>query len=246
MSPSIVCGFDGSPPAWAAARLGSALAHLLGVELVLVHALSASRPRAEAVSFLTTIQRELYPCEVRVHVRRGPASLVLAVTASDHDLLVVGRAACSVGRAALGRSVRASLARRAPCPLIAVPAVPRLGGGEVLCGVRDWADVQTARVTARFARAANLSLTLMHVLPVAAGRGSAPASPSGVIERPWDRDTAYQLLTNVSRLIGAEASLRVNRGTAGRALAMGSVTSDAAFVVVGAPSRGALPAAVSG
>ena len=124
-----------------------------------------------------------------------------------------------------------------------VPAVPQLGGTAVICGVRDWADVDTAAVAARLAGALALPLTLMHVLPPATGRDGAPA---GALDRPWDDEAAHSLLDGIAAAVTGGADLRVERGTAGPVLAAAAVTARAGLLVVGGPVRGRLGAALTG
>jgi nucleotide-binding universal stress UspA family protein len=233
----VVCGVDRSVPARAAARLGAALARRLGFELVLVQAVGAAAQRPAALALLRALRRQLDAPRARLHVSVGPAAEQLAETAQGAALLVVG----SGGR---GRGVRGSLALRAPCPLAVVPAVPRLGGDDVICAIRDWADVATAGVAARLARGLGLPLTLTHVLPAAVGRREAPAT--GVLDRPWDHDAALSLLEAVAAAVGGAASLRVLDGTAGRLLAQEAEAAGAALLVVGAPRCGRLEAVLTG
>lgn len=126
--------------------------------------------------------------------------------------------------------VRGMLARRAPCPLVIVPAGARPGGGRVVvCGVRDCADAGTADVARRLALSLGLPLTLVHVLPAA---HEAPP-PAGVLERPWDEETALRLLEDVAAAAGAVAALRVAEGPADRVLAAVAAREEAALLVVG-------------
>jgi nucleotide-binding universal stress UspA family protein len=233
VTPSLVCGFDGSVPARAAARLGAALAGRLGLGLVLVHAVDRAGRRSEAMIQLRELQGRLAVPGARLQVELGPPAERLAAAAHDAAFLVVGAAEHRAG-------VRAALARRAPCPLAVVPAVPRLGGASVLCGVRDWADVDTATVAARLARALGLPLTLTHVLsPVG-------APDPGLFGRPWDDESAHRLLDAVAGAVHAAAARRVVSGAAGPVLAREAAAAQAGMLVVGAPLRGRLGAALSG
>jgi nucleotide-binding universal stress UspA family protein len=244
---SVVCGVDHSIPSRAAARLAVALAGRLGLELVFVHALEAADQRAAARSRLRALRLELEVPDAHLHVDVGRPAELLAEAAGEADLLVIGGAGGDPSRVGLGGGVRASLARGAPCPLAVVPATPRLGGAAVICGVRDWADVAAAAVATRLARALGLPLTLVHVLPNAVGRGATPSRPSPFdLDRPWDYDAAQRLLEVVAETVGATASLRVERGHAGRLLAREAAIADAGLLVVGAPSHGRLGAALAG
>ena len=244
---AIVCGVDGSAPARAAARLSATLARRLGVELVLEHALPRAGDRVDALTMLEELRRELDVPTARLRVDVGPAAERLTTASQGAALVVVGGANGQADRMTFGGTVRAALARHARCPVVVVPAVPRLGGSEVICGVRDWADVTTAAVANRLASALGLPLLLMHVLPPAAGRGEAPSGPPLVaFERPWDHETAYRLLDLVADAVGGTPSLRVEPGSAGRRLAQEATAREAGLLVVGPPARGRLGAALTG
>jgi len=241
----IVCGVDHSTPARAAARLSAALARRLRLGLVLAHALPRSGDRSAALAMLEELRGELDVPTACLRVEIGPAPERLARAGTGAALVVVGGADGRADRARLGGSVRASLIRRAPCPVAVVPAVPRLGGSEVICGVRDWADVATASIATGLAGALDLALTLVHVLPTAVGPREASASP-GVLDRPWDHESAQRLLEVVASAVGGTPSLRVEHGIAGRRLAHEATAADAGLLVVGPPTRGRLEAALSG
>lgn len=244
---AIVCGVDGSAPARAAARLSTALARRLGVELVLEHALPGAGDRVDALTMLEELRRELDVPTARLRVDIGPAPERLTTASQGAALVVVGGANGQADRMTFGGSVRAALARHARCPVVVVPAVPRLGGSNVICGVRDWADVATATVADRLAGALGLPLLLMHILPPAAGHGEArSATPLLALERPWDHEAAYRLLELVANAVGSTPSLRVESGTAGRRLAQEATAREAGLLVVGAPARGRLGAALTG
>ena len=83
----------------------------------------------------------------------------------------------------------------------------------------------------------------MHVLPPAAGEGE---SPSGMFERPSGHEAAHRLLDVVAEAVGGAPTLRVERGTAGPRLAQEAAAAEAGFLVVGAPTRGRLAAALTG
>ena len=242
----IVCGVDGSTPARAAARLSAALARRLNLGLVLEHALPRAGDRSAALAMLEELRSDLDLPTARLRVDTGPASERLATAGLGAALLVVGGANGRADRARLGGSLRASLVRRSPCPVAVVPAVPRLGGSEVICGVRDCADVATATVATRLAGALRLPLTLLHVLPAAVGHDARSAPRPGVLDRPWDHEAAYRLLEVVAKAVGGTPTLRVAHGTAGRRLAHEASAADAGLLVVGAPTRGRLQATLTG
>src|SRR5262245_5475742 len=127
MTPAVVCGVDGSPPARAAARLGAALAGRLELGLVLVHALRDAGRRDAAAALLEDLRAELAVPHARLRVDAGPVADRLAAAADGAALLALGGGPASRAR------VRAALARCAPCPLAVVPPVPRLGGEAVVC-----------------------------------------------------------------------------------------------------------------
>jgi nucleotide-binding universal stress UspA family protein len=240
---AIVCGVDGSPPARAAARLSAALARRLGLDLVLEHALRPTERRSDALTMLDELRRELEMPAAGLRVDVGPAAERLATASRHAAFVVVGGADGQADLMSFDGSVRAALARDARCPVVVVPAVPRLGGSEVICGVRDSADVATAAFADCFARALGLPLVLMHILPLAGGGGEA--MPVG-LERPWDHEAAYRLLELVASTVGGTPSLRVELGAAGRRLAHEATAREAGLLVVGAPTRGRLVAALTG
>jgi len=120
---------------------------------------------------------ELFGCRPCVHAQAGRLHLELAAELVEHREGV--RAVSRMGQRVLehrvepepareGRaggangqphrtrftgSLRASLVRTARRPVAAVPAVPRLGGREVIDRMHDWADAPAATVAHRFAGA---------------------------------------------------------------------------------------------
>jgi nucleotide-binding universal stress UspA family protein len=121
----------------------------------------------------------------------------------------------------------------------------RFSGREVVCGVRDWADVAAAEFAARLAHALGLELTLIHVLPARASwTESGPGD--GVLNRPWDDAGAHRLLDAVATAVGAAADRCVAYGAAGQTLAREAAERDAALLVIGPPSRGVVGSALAG
>jgi nucleotide-binding universal stress UspA family protein len=238
-SAPIVCGVDHSIAACAAARLSAALARRLGLPLVLVHAASAAAGCDAARSRLTTLRNRLDAQDAIVHVDVGPASDVLVDAAEHATLLCLGgpgeRARCRV----LGGRTRIALARRAPCPQLVVPPVHQLGGAEIVCGIRDWADVSTAQVAVSLARALRLDLTLTHVV-------SAASPGVGPIDPPWDDDAARRLLDAVAAAVGVTPATRVRYGPPGQTLEREASEREAAILVIGAPVYGRVGSALAG
>ena len=237
----IVCGVDHSIAARAAARVGAALARRLSLPLVLVHAASARSDRDVARSLLTELRSRLDAPDAILHVDVGPASDLLLHAADHATLLTVGGPAETARCPMLGGRVRGALARRAPCPQVVVPPVHRLGGIEVICGIRDWADVATAQVAVTLALALRLELTLIHVLP-------APATvPNvGLLDPPSDDYAAFRLLAAVATAVGAAPATRVAYGHPGQTLAREAAERDAAILVIGAPLYGLVGSALTG
>jgi nucleotide-binding universal stress UspA family protein len=243
--PAIVCGVDGSRPSRAAARLSAAIARRLGLRLVLEHVVRDARRRRDGVAMLERLRQDLDAPAADLRVEVGLASARLAAASETAALVAIGGAGGD--HSPLTRSVRSALSRSAQCPVAVVPAVLRLGGRQVVCGVRDWADVDTVAAASRFADALGLPLVLVHVLPRGAGLGDPPASlPVAALERPWDHETAHHLLDAVATAVGAAASLRVEVGSPGPRLAREAALRDAGLLMIGAPSRGAVGAALSG
>lgn len=233
----IVCGVDRSVAARGAARLGAALAARVGLPLLLAHAAEDGRAGR---ALLARLRREIDAPHASLHVGGGPAAALLAEVSRDATLLAVGG---DPAWQPLGGRVRGSLARRCRCPLAIVPPVPRLGGREVLCGVRDWADVAAAEVAARLAQALGLELTLVHVLPAGSGWRE---SGGGVLDLPCDDDGAHGLLEAVARAVDAEPATHVVYGPAGPALAREAVARDTALLVIGPPSYGRVGSMLNG
>jgi nucleotide-binding universal stress UspA family protein len=241
MAGAIVCGVDGSRSSRAAARLSAAIARRLGLALVLEHALRDVRGRRDALAMLERLRRELEVPAADVCVEVGPAAARLAAASRSAALVAVGGGE----RMPFARSVRGSLSRSAHCPVVVVPAVRRLGGRQVVCGVRDWADVETAVTARQFADALELPLVLMHVLPRGAGCGEATL-PVTALERPWDHESAHRLLEAVAGEVGGVAAVRVEVGTAGPWLAREAAARDAGLLLIGAPTHGRVGAALNG
>jgi nucleotide-binding universal stress UspA family protein len=236
----IVCGVDRSIAARAAARLSAALAARFGLPLVLAHATGNGRAGRDAGrSLLVRLRDELNAPDARLHIGTGSAAALLAELGHGATLLAVGGAVGDLPPHPLGSRVRRSLARRAPGPLAVVPPVPRLGGREVLCGVRDWADVAASEVAACLARGLGLRLRLIHVLPTAAGTVWREPTPwAGLLDRPPDDGAAHRLLEAVAINVDAASETCVAYGPAGRTLAREAAAREAALLVIGSPSYG--------
>ena len=210
-------------------------------------AAAAREIASDALTMLDELRRELEVPTARLRVDIGPASEQLTTASRGAALVVVGGADGQADRMKFGGSVRASLARNARCPVVVVPAVPRLGGREVICGVRDWADVATATVARRLAGALGLPLLLMHILPPAAGRDEARRDHAGRARAslgPRDRVSAARARRGRCRRHAVPAWS--NRGPPVAGWRTRRRLASAGLLVVGAPTRGRLGAALTG
>jgi nucleotide-binding universal stress UspA family protein len=169
--------------------------------------------------------------------RLGVSLVVADATGRDAGRRLL-EAADGAALLALGRPVRAAVARRAPCPLLVVPPVPRLGGTSVVCGVRDWADVATAEVAAWLAFELGLELALVCIVP--------PGPDDGPFEPPWDDVAAYHLLDGVAATVGAAPKTHVAYGAPGPSLAREAIERNAAALVIGAPRYGLVGSTLTG
>jgi nucleotide-binding universal stress UspA family protein len=145
MAGCIVCGVDDSEQARNAARLAARLSKWLDLRLVLVHAAPSTSP-LEAIAPLSPAygpepaaeeetseiaahrllrrieaQESIDGAELRAEVG-DPADLIVSVAQDEGaDLIVVGYRRRGILSSLLLGSVSASVAARAPCPIVIVP-----------------------------------------------------------------------------------------------------------------------------
>lgn len=183
MTTPIVCGVDRSEQSRAAVKLAAALADRLGLPLLLVHVATwpsvdpqirrktialdraMSDTRRQHERWLDALASELVTSRVQTRVEVGPVAdwIVAIVEEYSASLLVVGcRRAGALRSLALG-SVSADLTRRAPCPIVIVPAAAArtrgdpLGGERIVCGAGARKDMPVAGLAARLADALGLA-----------------------------------------------------------------------------------------
>jgi nucleotide-binding universal stress UspA family protein len=123
---SIICGIDGSESAKRATRVARGLCSKLGLRLVFVHVAQAdssgeeTRAIAERLHQLAESCTEV-DCGALWLVDLGdPVDRLIAAAADERaSLIVVG---APESRSPLLGSVSAEITRRAPCPVVVVPA----------------------------------------------------------------------------------------------------------------------------
>jgi nucleotide-binding universal stress UspA family protein len=240
----IICGIDRSDHGRAAARLAGTLSRRLGRPLSLVHVVDPDRPtsRRAGIAVLESVLRdEVDVPDVAVRLLAGSVADRLAEAVTREDLLVIGVRGEGAIRQTLLGSVSGSLTRSPSGPVVAVP--PRavaggdglLSGRSIVCGVRDPRDVAPVHHAAAIARDLGLALTLAHVQP----------SSSATIRQ--DAEEMLRALGHaVSLNVPGETELCVLEGSAGLQLQRCAEARDAAVVAVGASSRDALDAALTG
>ncbi len=126
MAGSIICGVDDSDSAKEAARVARGLSRKLGLGLVFVRVIDDGSPPERVSAIARRLQRAYggvteVDCGAGWLVEAGhPADrLVAAAAAADASMIVVG----STGpRSSLLGSISAEVSRRAPCPVVVVPA----------------------------------------------------------------------------------------------------------------------------
>ena len=281
MTTPIVCGVDRSEHSRAAADLASALADRVGLPLLLVHVApwpsvdpqtrrkpmglesAMSDQRRHHERWLDDLASKLATSRVSTRVEVGPVVDWIVATAAQCSaaLLVVGcRGIGSPRSHALG-SVSADLTRRAPCPVIIVPATAAraqgdpLAGGRIVCGVGGRQDVAVARLAARLAEGLGLRLTLIHVMPQ---RGGAAASDAVEVTDGLPSRLLSDVLGDLEqrqpgnahdralRLVPDEVELRVRRGDVSQQISALAVSEHAALIVVGSRGRGPLRSGLLG
>jgi nucleotide-binding universal stress UspA family protein len=126
MAGSIICGIDGSESAKRAGRVARGLCSKLGLRLVFVHVAQAGSSDektgaiAERLHQLAESSTEV-DCGALWLVDVGdPVDRLIAAAADEEaSLIVVG---APEPRSSLLGSVSAEITRRAPCPVVVVPA----------------------------------------------------------------------------------------------------------------------------
>jgi nucleotide-binding universal stress UspA family protein len=261
MSPSIVCGIDGSRAAQAALEVASALAPRLGLRLVVVHAVPAPTPTllltaparvpvdAERVDLLgresgaALLEEAAGAHDLPPDARRlelgGPVTRLATVAAEEEArLLVVGTRGDGPLRAALLGSVSTSLVRSAPCPVVVVPpglAAAALEDERILCGIAGAQDGRALEVAAWLSGALRVPLTVAHVV----ARDEAPCE-SAVRAAPTDADVRVLHGDPADELTALTAAMRpalVVVGSRERGIVTGGVLGSVSRALVREGSR---------
>jgi nucleotide-binding universal stress UspA family protein len=248
----IVCGVDGSPASYAAARLARTMAHRLGLPLELVHATSMrdkSERRALAQALRAGLDDDFGAGAVLTFETGAPQKRLVEVSRRA-ALVVMGTRGAGAIRRALTGSVTAPVTRSAAAPVIVVPpAAARTGRwelrGGVICAVRDEQDLAVCATAACWSRELDLPLTLAHVvppppLPVTPGGGRPPAGLA--LSAGEQIADARAMLDELARKLSPSSlrscRTRVRDGDVGEALVRLAAAERAGLVVIGAHARG--------
>jgi nucleotide-binding universal stress UspA family protein len=123
---SIICGVDDSEAAKGAARVARRLSSTLGLRLVFVRVVEPGSSDQEISAIAQRLQR-LSSCTTDLDCGAGwlvdvgrPADRLVAAAADEEARLVV--VGSSGSRSSLLAGVSAEVSRRAPCPVVVVPA----------------------------------------------------------------------------------------------------------------------------
>jgi nucleotide-binding universal stress UspA family protein len=123
---SIICGIDGSESAKRAARVARGLCSKLGLRLVFVHVAQAGSSDEKTAAIAERLHQLAEGCtEVDcgalwlVDVGHPVDRLIAAAADEEASFIVVG---AQGPRRSLFGSVSAEITRRAPCPVVVVPA----------------------------------------------------------------------------------------------------------------------------
>lgn len=254
----LVCGFDGTPAAQAAACAAAAVARRMDVELTLVHVLPASARRRgrdavppavraddppsapPAVDALAAHRRtvdalaELTGAAVSLRIEHGDPVAALRRVAREArcDLLVVGQSPQRRRFETLLPGVTRRLAAAPPCPLAIVPEDASVQLPErIVAGCHGVTASHAATAFAgRLAAKLGVQLTLLQEVE----SEHPPAAPTG-----WERYDAPRRHRRVARAAAGRRNLPIELvdqdGAAAATLAPDADDEAAAWIVVGAP-----------
>lgn len=126
MDGSIICGMDGSESAKRATRVARGLCSKLGLRLVFVHVVQAGSSDEKTGAIAERLHQLAESCtEVDcgalwlVDVGHPVDRLIAAAADEEASFIVIG---AQEPRRSLFGSVSAEITRRAPCPVVVVPA----------------------------------------------------------------------------------------------------------------------------
>lgn len=271
-SEAIVCAVDGSSAARDAARVASALADALELDLLLLHVVepepaltvtaapyryvrepesdlpvAAGKRLVEDLAAELTVSRA---AECRVEVG-DPATVIAGVAENEGAaLLVTGTRGRGALAAAILGSVSGAAVARSACPVMVVPEGSRLRRDQpIICAVDDSPAARSATRAALW-----LSLRLGGELLVAHAIAATPppsaSAAPGVPDRlaELERREAARFLTRLSleEGLGADVERRVTHGGEAESIRDLAEEEDASLVVVGTRRRGSLRSALVG
>lgn len=252
VTPSVVCGIDGSDPAAAAFQVASVLSQRLGARLVAVHVEEDGDP-----SVVEGESRFQGAGAVTRAERGEPAERLAAVALEENaELVVVGsRGRHPVAAAVLG-SVSADLARLCDRPVVVVPAeleLPwpseRSTAPSLVCGVDGSRQSErAAQLAQRLGDALALRVVLAHAYRA---KGTSRAHREILEDLPMllerEREAGDALVDRaVARLGDGNTEGRTVLGDAVEGLESVAREEDAELFVVGSRGRGTAEAALLG
>ena len=257
MRRKVVCASDAT---WRSALVMAVADELAGrarLPLEVVHATQAVGERTlgmRAHRIGELIRESTGRTDIPLLVERGYAMDCLVRATGGASLLVMG----ATRRRPLWRPLHpglvATVARRAACPVVAVPLRCEIpcAGSRVLCGVRDERDLATAADAAYWARALDLELTLVSVVnpprpPLVAGVGVVPPIPAMTVRESLaaaERHLA-ELAETIRPVVACDVVVELAAAPAGRALRRMASRCDAALLALGASARPLVAGAVT-
>jgi nucleotide-binding universal stress UspA family protein len=249
MTPTILCGVDGSPPSRTAAQVASALADASGHVVQFVFATGSAEFGYAFHSAKQVRERVIHALgqEVPLRVLPGSPAEQLARAARGASMLVLGVRRRGALSRAIRPSVSTTVARAAAVPVIVVPeGVEELAPRTrpvLVCAVRDERDLACAASSAWLARELDLELTLVHAvtpprLPVApAGGAPPPVLPPSAADRAANAAALLDdIACAIARCAPAVCRTRVVHGDVGGAVERVADDENAFLVALG-PSR---------
>jgi nucleotide-binding universal stress UspA family protein len=250
-----VCGIDGSPASYAAARLARTMARRLGLPLELLHA-SYVRDKSERSALAQALRARLddeFGADAVLRFEIGSPQKRLIDESRRAAMIVIGTRGAGAVRRALTGSVTAPVTRSAAAPVIVMPpAAVEAGGwdlrGGVICAVQDERDLAVCGTAACWSRELDLPLTLAHVvpprpLPITPG-GRPPPAGCSAGERIADaRAMLDELASTISPSGLRSCRTRVRDGDVGAALVRMAAVERAGLVAIGPHAKGSVGSA---
>lgn len=137
MPATIVCGVTDAPECRTAAELAAEASEVLGLGLVLVHAIEVPSEASESLStrqeqqhaerFVRELAAELHPAEVATRVALGDAAAAIAKVAADEHaaLVVLGSRPAGLRKRHLRSRLAERLAATSEVPVFVASPTPR-------------------------------------------------------------------------------------------------------------------------